>query len=141
MSGVRSLLRLDAVPVQNDLALLLLRVWFGLSLAGLHGFMKIGWLSADPVQFADPFGLGPTVSLALAAGAEVVGALLVVIGLATRWAALAVMVTMATAFLSAHGAKLQGEGNGELPFLFFAAFLVIFLAGPGRFSADAKLGQ
>ncbi|HCT58820.1 MAG TPA: DoxX family protein [Gemmatimonas aurantiaca] len=139
MSRVRSLLRLEAVALQPDLALLLLRVWFGLSLCVLHGWGKIGRLSADPVQFADPFGLGMGPSLALAAAAEVVGALMVVIGLATRWAALGVIVTMATAFFFAHGGKLTGEGNGEMPFLFLGAFLAIFLAGPGRFSVDDKL--
>lgn len=141
MSRVRSLLRMESVPSQPDLALLLLRVWLGLSLMMLHGRLKIGWLQADQVQFADPFGLGPTVSLALAMVAEVVCAMLVVVGFATRWAALAVAFTMVTAFTVAHGAKLVGEGNGEMPFIYLAGFLAILVAGPGRYSVDAKLGQ
>ncbi len=139
MSRLRSLLTLDALPIRHDLALLLLRVWMAGSVAALHGWGKIERLSADPVQFADPFGFGPEISLALAMLAEVVAAALVVIGLGTRWAALALIVTLGTAFFTAHHGALTGAGNGELPFVYVAGFVAVFLAGPGRFSVDARL--
>ncbi len=139
MSRVRSLLTISSLPTSTDLALLVLRVWLGLSMAGLHGWGKVGRLSVDPIKFADPFGLGPGPSLALATSAELVAALLVVIGLGTRWAALAVVFTMAVAFFIAHGSALSGERSGELPFIFMAGFLAIFIAGAGKYSVDAKL--
>lgn len=139
MSRVRSLLTMDAIPVRHDLALLILRVWMAGGVAGLHGWGKIGRLSADPVKFSDPFGLGAETSLLLATLAEVGGALLVAIGLGTRWAALAIIFTLGTAFFTAHHGALTGQGNGELPFVYIAGFVAIFVAGPGRFSVDARL--
>lgn len=139
MSRIRSLLTITSLPASTDLALLLLRVWLGLSMAGLHGWGKVDRLSADPIQFADPFGLGPGVSLALATCAELVAALLVALGLATRWAALAVVGTMGVAFVAAHGAALSGERSGELAFIYIAGFAAIVIAGPGRFSVDAHV--
>ncbi|WP_309670217.1 DoxX family protein [Gemmatimonas sp.] len=139
MSRVRSLLTMDAMPVRQDLALLILRVWMAGGLAALHGWGKIERLSADPVKFADPFGMGPEMSLMLAVLAEVGGALLVAIGLGTRWVALAIIFTLGTAFFTAHHGALTGQGNGELPFVYMAGFVALFVAGPGRFSVDARL--
>lgn len=68
------------------------------------------------------------------------GAALIVIGLATRLSSIAVSFTLLTAFVVAHGAALKGPGNGELPFVFLAGFLALVLAGPGRYSLDAQLG-
>lgn len=139
MSRLRSLLTISAVPTSTDLGLLVLRAWLGLSMALLHGWGKVGRLGADPIRFADPFGLGPGPSLALATGAELVAALLLVIGLGTRWAAFALAFTMATAFVVGHGSALSGERSGELPFIFLAGFVAIFIAGPGRYSVDARV--
>lgn len=141
MANLRSLITMKAFPVQSDLALLVLRVLLGGLLLRLHGWGKIDGLSADPVQFADPFGLGPGVSLALSMFAEVVGSALVIIGLATRWAAALVVINLLTAFTLAHGMKLIGQGSGELPLVYLLGFLVLFLAGPGKFSVDAKLND
>ncbi|MBL0939325.1 MAG: DoxX family protein [Gemmatimonadaceae bacterium] len=139
MTGWRSLLLLDALPTRSDLALLLLRVWLGLSMVTLHGWGKLDRLLDGDTKFRSVFGLPESVSLGLAAGAEVFGALLVVVGLATRWSALWVAATMAMAFILGHGGALKGPGNGEMPFIFLAGFLAIFLAGPGKYSVDAKL--
>jgi putative oxidoreductase len=45
---------------------------------------------------------------------------------------------MATAFFFAHGSRLTGQGNGELAFMFLGGFVVLLLAGGGRFSIDGK---
>lgn len=138
MTGWRSLLLLDAVPTRSDLALLLLRVWLGLSMVLLHGWGKLDRLLDGNTKFRSVFGLPEAVSLGLAAGAEVFGALFVVVGLATRWSALWLSVTMAMAFIVGHGGALKGPGNGEMPFVFLAGFLAIFLAGPGQYSIDSR---
>lgn len=139
MSAFRSILRLDAVPSSTDLGLLVLRLWVGLSMAGLHGAAKFQQILAGSAEFGDPIGLGPRLSLLLAGSAEFLASLLLVIGLATRWAAGALAFTMGVAFLVAHGAKLTGEGNGEKAFVFLGCYVVLLLTGAGRFSLDARL--
>jgi putative oxidoreductase len=132
------LLRLGFLPTSVDLALLVLRVWFGLSLVTLHGWSKLTGFADRSQRFADPFGIGSTASLALAVLAEVVCAVLLALGLFTRFAALACAITMSTAFFFAHGGRLTGQGNGELAFMFLGGFVVLLLAGGGRFSIDGK---
>ncbi|HNQ27492.1 MAG TPA: DoxX family protein [Aquaticitalea sp.] len=118
----------------TDLGLLLLRLGFG-GLMLTHGIPKISKL-ADPSQFADPLGIGPTFSLVLAIIGEAVAPILIIIGLKTKWAAIPAFITMAVAAFIVH-AK-DPLGNKELALLYFFAFLVIFLAGPGKYSVDKK---
>ena len=87
----------------TDVALLLLRIAFGGAMILGHGWSKLLRLfSGDPIQFADPFGLGPTASLALAAFAEFLCSLLVISGLFTRWALIPLMFTMLVAIFAVH---------------------------------------
>lgn len=133
-------LHLNFLPRSADFGLLLLRVWFGGAMLILHGWGKLANYSAMAPKFADPFGLGPKASFTLVVFAELVCAGLIVLGLFTRVAAFVVLVTMAIAFKLVHGARLTGEGNGELPFAYLGAFLVLLVAGAGKYSVDAKIG-
>jgi putative oxidoreductase len=133
-------LHLNFLPRSADVALLLLRLWHGCALLLLHGWGKLTGFSAMADKFADPFGLGKTPSLALAVFGEVVCTILLVLGLYTRVAAFGAGATMATAFWFAHGGRLTGQGNGELPFVFLGVFVALFIAGAGKYSLDAKLG-
>ena len=133
-------LHLNFLPRNTDLALLLLRLWAGGSMAILHGWMKASNYSAMASRFADPFGIGKTPSLILVIFAELVCAVLIVFGLYTRFAALVLAFTMAVAFWFGHGGKLSGEGNGEMAFLFLGMFVTLFFAGAGKYSVDAKIG-
>lgn len=133
-------LQLNFLPRSADLALLLLRVWFGASMLALHGWGKVMNFSTYAEKFADPFGIGKMPSLALAVFGEVVCSALLVAGLFTRVAALGTGITMAVAFWYAHGGRLSGQGNGEMAFLYLGVYVVLFVAGGGRFSLDARLG-
>jgi putative oxidoreductase len=126
------------LPVSPDLALLVLRVWFAVPLLMLHGWGKLANFAERSGRFADPYGIGSPASLALATFAEVFCSVLLVIGFATRFAALACAITVATAFFHAHGARFTGQGNGELPFMYCGALLVLLIAGGGRYSVDGK---
>ena len=133
-------LHLNFLPRSADVALLLLRVWHGGALLLLHGWGKLTGFASMADKFPDPFGIGSTPSLALAVVGEVVCSTLIVLGLFTRVAALGSGVTMLTAFWFAHGGRLTGTGNGELPFVYLGVFLALFIAGGGKYSLDAKLG-
>jgi putative oxidoreductase len=133
-------LHLNFLPRSTDLALLLLRVWYGASLVFLHGWDKLINFSSRSSGFVDPFGIGRPSSLVLAIGGEVVCAAFLVLGLFTRFAAIGSGVTMGVAFWLIHGTKLRGDNNGELAFLYLGVFVALFIAGAGRFSLDARMG-
>lgn len=133
-------LHLNFLPRSIDFALLALRLWFGLALLGLHGWGKLTGFADLAPKFANPFGLGSTLSLVLVIFAEVGCAALVAVGAFTRFAALVLSINFAVAFWMAHGHRLTGPNNGELSFLFLGAFVAIFFAGAGKFSVDAKIG-
>ena len=137
MSRLIAFLQLRFIPRHVDLALLILRLWLGLSMLLLHGLYKIKAFSELAPKFPDPFGLGSNISLGLAVGGEVVGSALLVIGLFTRFAALSLIVTMGVAFFIAHHGVLTGEKSGELAFIYLAGYVTLFLTGAGGLSVDS----
>ncbi|TXD83336.1 DoxX family protein [Subsaximicrobium wynnwilliamsii] len=118
----------------NDLALLILRVGFG-GLMLTHGIPKVSMLT-DASGFPDPLGIGGTGSLILALIGEVLAPILIIIGLKTKWAAIPSIITMAVAAFMVHAADPLAKK--EMALLYLIAFIVIFLAGPGKFSVDRK---
>lgn len=139
-SRAMKFLHLNFFPRSTDCGLLLLRVWFGGAMALLHGWDKLVNFSTYRAQFMNFLGLGNSVSLGLTIFGELVCPLLLVLGLFTRFSALAAGITMAVAFWMAHGGKLKGEGSGEMAFLYLGVFIVLFIAGGGKYSVDAKIG-
>lgn len=118
----------------KEIGLLLIRLLSG-GMMLTHGVPKIGRLLGDgPVKFADPFGLGPEISLVMVIFAEIACAALVMIGFKTRWATIPLMITMLVAAFYAHWA--DPFGKKELPLLFFTVFLSLLISGPGKFSLD-----
>lgn len=139
MGSIRSVLERAAAtsPKTANLGLLVLRLWFGAVLALGHGLAKVTDLSSfagkvDKMGFPLPGLLGP-----LAAFSEFAGGLLLAAGLATRPAAAAVITTMLVAALKVHA----GDPfiRKELALAYGFAALVVLIAGPGRFSFDARL--
>lgn len=119
----------------KDLALLILRV----AASGMlltHGIPKIQKLFASPIEFGDPIGVGPTLSLILALIGEVVAPVLIIIGFKTRLAAIPAFITMAVAAFIVHAD--DGFGTKEKALLYALIFLVIYIAGPGKISIDKK---
>jgi putative oxidoreductase len=92
-------------------------------------------------HFPDPLHIGPHWSLVLGALSDGICSLLLVIGFATRWAALYCTIVLGTAFVAVHHLALSGPRSGELPYLYVGAALTIFFAGPGRFSIDGSSGR
>jgi putative oxidoreductase len=131
-------------PAKNsdsaNFALLVLRLWVGFAMLLLHGADKFMNFSAHAQKFPDPLGIGHTASLALSVFAEFFVSMLIILGLVTRWSALVLILNMTVAFfISVHKAALNGEHSGELAFLYLMTYVVLLLAGPGRFSADKIL--
>lgn len=116
----------------NDVALLVLRVGFG-GFMLTHGIPKISML-ANPSDFGDPIGVGATIALILALIGEVVAPIMIIIGFKTKWAAIPAAITMLVAAFIVH-AK-DDLATKEHALLFLIAFVVIFLAGAGKYSVD-----
>jgi putative oxidoreductase len=138
---VQRILQFDFLPRSTDAGLLVLRLWLGLSLLGLHGWTKLTGFSEMSGKFPDPVGLGSSTSLALAIFAEVVCAILIAVGLFTRAAALTLIILMSVAFFVVHKGALSGPDSGELAFIYLAGFVTLFITGAGRFSFDARLSS
>ena len=79
-------------------------------------------------------GMGSEVSLILTIGAELGCAVLLILGLFTRFAAIPLVVTMLVAALLAHGGDPLAEK--EMSLLYLAGYLSIMLLGAGKFSLD-----
>ncbi len=117
-----------------DTGLLLIRIAFGGMLL-THGLAKLASYSTMSAMFPDPIGLGAKLSFTLIMLAETLGSILVIVGLLTRPAALAVAFGMGVAAFVAH-APVSFAGS-EMPLLYMAAFTAIMISGAGRYSLDA----
>lgn len=140
-----------------DWGSLFLRVSFSLTMIMGHGYGKLMQLfGSDPIQFADPFGLGPTVSLVLAVFGEFVCPILIILGFKTRIFAIPAIATMITAAFIAHAADPFFPGwvtgavaehpvlitpNKEYAALYLFGFISIMLIGSGRISLDKILSK
>lgn len=121
----------------SDLGLLILRLGAG-GLMLTHGLPKLMKLFAGgEIQFADPIGLGATVSLILAVFAEVVCSILIVLGLKTRLACVPSAFTMGVAAFVVHFS--DPWGRKEKAILFLVMYVALLFTGPGKLSVDAKL--
>ena len=131
---IKNMLNPGSYSKNIDLSLLILRIAGGTMML-VHGIDKFSPLfGSEPIQFPDPIGLGATTSLALAVFAEVVCAALLIVGLFTRFAAIPLLITMMVAILLIH--MSDPFERQELPLLYAVIYLVILIAGAGKFSID-----
>ena len=120
----------------TNLALLVMRLWLGPAMFFNHGLDKLVHFKAIAPDFPDPLGIGHPASLALVLFAEVIGAVLLTIGLLTRFAALMLVITLFVAFLMVHQTALNGSNSGELAFIYLSGFVALTIAGGGMISLD-----
>ena len=135
---MQKFLRLEFIPVNSDLGLLVLRVVLGGSMLWLHGWGKLLSLVNGRTSFPDVLGIGAAPTLLLAIFTEVICSVLVVVGAFTRLSACFIAATMGVAFFVVNSARLTGPTNGELSFLYLLGAVVLMLAGAGKYSIDKK---
>lgn len=122
-----------------NFSLFILRVGFGALLIMNHGLAKLKGFSAMKDNFPDPLHIGHPISLGLTVFAEVFCAGLVVLGLATRIAAIPVVIMLGVALFMIHGHQSLKEQESAI--LYLVPFLVILVAGPGKVSLDKAIGK
>ncbi|MBL7543027.1 MAG: DoxX family protein [Bdellovibrionaceae bacterium] len=127
----------NANPTLDSLAVAVLRVFVGLTMAFSHGLGKV----PPPEQLIgglESMGFPMPVFFAWCAGlAEFAGGLLLALGLLTRPSALFMAITMAVAAFVAHAADPFQKKEMALLYLFISLFFFIY--GAGKWSLDAKL--
>jgi putative oxidoreductase len=133
---------LRAWPTSLSLALLVLRIAIGAIIIA-HGAQKVFFygFAGTGGSFAEmgvPLAsiAGPVVGLV-----ELIGGVLIVLGLATRVAALAVAIDMLVATILVHlpYGIFIADGGFELTLALLASSIAFVLAGAGRISIDALL--
>jgi putative oxidoreductase len=130
-----------------DIALLLLRVTVGGTLAA-HGAQKLfGWFGGSGLRGTaaglEKNGYRPGLPMAFLAGlGEAGGGMLLALGLLTPLGAAAGIGVMLNAIVSVHLSKgfWNTKGGFEFPLTIATVFTAIGFSGPGRFSVDRSLG-
>lgn len=128
------------------IALLMVRIQIGLTLFCMSGLPKLTHFSAQ----GDPLHLGALAAPAMLYAAFALGvcSLLVVAGLATRYAAFFATVSLAVTFFVIERGPLTTDPfspghdtHPEVTFLYMVMFLAVIFTGPGRFSLDQRLSD
>ena len=111
-----------------------------------HGAQKLfGWFDgkgfAATVDGFNAMGMQPGALWGgLASAGEVVGGILLILGLFTRLAALNTVIIMAVAILKVHPSSFFLPTGMEYALTLLAASVVLFETGGGALSCDSKIG-
>ena len=131
----------NAVSSTQSLFLLAVRVYWGWQLAQ-NGWGKLHNLS-NVTQFFASLGLpAPSATAFFVASFELVGGVLLSLGLFSRITALGIAVDMIVAYVTADREALfsmfsdPDKFYAAAPYTFLVASLIILLFGPGKFSLD-----
>lgn len=121
----------------TDLGVLFLRVLAAFALLKAHGIPKLLNFQEALSHIPDPLGFGSTFSVYYAIFTNVFCAILVVIGLATRLAALLIITLTLSGLFIVHlndPAKIQ-----DTPLIYSIVFGFLTYVGAGKYSIDAFL--
>lgn len=124
---------LSSAALHADLALLLLRIFFGLAMAFGHGWGKLMKIFEQDFSQYDIAGLGP-IAFILAVLAEFVCSLLLTLGLFTRLVLIPLIITMLVAAFYRHWDDPWGKKEMALAYL--VVFIVLYITGPGKYALD-----
>lgn len=141
----KKLLFMKFIPQSSDAGLLVLRIIACGSLFLKHGAEKIFSYSAVYQKMADHHtyvaALGITPSLLCAAAADGICTVLIIVGLFTRWAAVASLLNLVVAWSMVNHFAFFGPtgGHGELIVAYIAAMTALVIAGAGDYSVDHRI--
>lgn len=121
----------------NDVGLLIFRLALGLVLLYGHGAEKLSIIfSGQEIQFMDPIGIGTGLSFHLAAFAEGICAILLILGLFSRLASLILALNFIVIFIFHAFIVQDGFQVLELRFLYLLPFIALTFTGAGKYALD-----
>ena len=120
-----------------SLFLLALRIIFGLMLIN-HGIAKVYNYTSLCFTFPDPIGFGQDIALIFAIFGELICSVAFIFGALYRLCMIPMIAVMAVAFFYVHGGSFAG---GELAFCYLVVFVLLYIAGPGKYSIDAVISN
>lgn len=112
--------------------ILFVRIFFG-ALFLMHGLDKMMNFSQLSETFPSVLGFGSYTTLMLSIFCEFACSIFLVVGMLTRIVLIPMIVSMAVAFFDIHDGFMP---EGELSLIYLIVFIVLFITGPGRYSAD-----
>ena len=107
--------------------------------SGLEKWHGENWFADIQDQFPFPFNIvPPEVSWQIATWSELIGPVLLVLGLGTRFATVSLVILTIVAWISVHaGNGYNVVDNGwKLPLIYLIMFVPLLLSGPGKLSLD-----
>lgn len=107
--------------------------------AGVEKWQGENWFTDIQGQFPFPFNLvPPEISWQIATASELLGPVLLVLGLGTRFASVSLIILTIVAWASVHaGNGYNVCDNGyKLPLIYLVMFVPLLLSGPGKLSLD-----
>ena len=118
---------------RTSLLLLAARIVIGLTFMS-HGVQKWSNFHELSSTFPDPLGVGSSASLVMAIFGELACSLAFAFGVLYRLSMLPMIFTMLMAFFVIHGNDPFQQK--ELAFVYLVIFVLMYIAGPGKFSVD-----
>ncbi len=128
---------LEASPLGATFASFVIRITLGATMLLGHGLPKLQKFSEIAGQFPDPIGFGSPFALGLTVFAEFFCSGLLILGIATRLAAIPLAITMGVAAFLIHAE--DPFAKKELALLYLNGYLALIFWGSGRWSVDRYL--
>jgi putative oxidoreductase len=136
---MKKFLQLGFLPASTDFGLLILRVWFGISLFVMHGIEKIFHFHDMLLKpFPDPLHIGAGIGLAFALLSDGICSLLVLFGLFTRLASAIIVINLLVVFIFLHGFSFH-QDHAQLVYVYLGGYLTILASGAGKYSIDSRM--
>jgi putative oxidoreductase len=153
---MKKLLGLSFLPLNADLGLLCFRVVLAALVLRFHGWGKLAGWKDESMRVPNLFSLAgwrkefhtfpnyihisSELSYVLVTWFETFGSLMIIAGLCTRFNAFGMFITLMVAWYFHHHMRFSGPNAGEVPFAYAFGYLLLFLAGAGKYSLDRKFG-